>query len=281
MIESIQHIIAVVGCQRSGTTLTGQILGAHPKAVLIDEPDGLYPWFHAMAEGRSDAHRLAATMFHRAGAKYRDPRSRFNDREDGRVLSAAISVLVLKAPNLSYDFEKLAALPVPLNIVYPVRDPRAVVASMARLRHIDFVGNQLRHIEERPSVAAELEAERQALADDRKPPWVRYATVWKVKSGLAPRFRQFGLPVHQFRYEDLVQDPDSVVRDLSHCCGLDDSTLLTGFNGVYVGYGPGGTDRTREIDQAVLRNWNACLDAEREADVLSVAGPLARSFGYV
>ena len=31
-------LVFIVGCQRSGTTLTGQILGAHPNAILLDEP---------------------------------------------------------------------------------------------------------------------------------------------------------------------------------------------------------------------------------------------------
>ena len=33
-------ILIIAGCQRSGTTLTGQILGAHSKTFLVDEFDG-------------------------------------------------------------------------------------------------------------------------------------------------------------------------------------------------------------------------------------------------
>ena len=40
--NTIERITIVTGCQRSGTTLTGQILGAHPSAFLIDETDELY-----------------------------------------------------------------------------------------------------------------------------------------------------------------------------------------------------------------------------------------------
>jgi hypothetical protein len=40
--------ILVVGCQRSGTTLMAQIIGAHPLAVMIDENDGLYNWTDAL-----------------------------------------------------------------------------------------------------------------------------------------------------------------------------------------------------------------------------------------
>lgn len=45
MLNQIEKIVVIAGCQRSGTTLVGQVLGAHPKAILIDETDGLYDWF--------------------------------------------------------------------------------------------------------------------------------------------------------------------------------------------------------------------------------------------
>ena len=44
MVDSI----LVIGCQRSGTTLMAQIIGAHPLAVMIDESDGLYNWIDAL-----------------------------------------------------------------------------------------------------------------------------------------------------------------------------------------------------------------------------------------
>jgi hypothetical protein len=280
MIESIQHIIAVVGCQRSGTTLTGQILGAHPDAVLIDEPDGLYPWFHAVAEGRATAHDLAGKMLRRAAEKYSAPAGRFVENGNKYTLDPGIRVLIFKAPNLSYDWRKISSFPVPISIVYPVRDPRAVVASMARLRHIDFIGNQRRLIEERPAVCAEFQAELQMLGDDSLPIWLRHTIIWKVKSGLADRFRQQGLPVRQFRYEDLVRAPQTIIDNLSDYC-FGGAVLLRDPDDVYIGLGPGGTDRTRPVDQSSLRAWKTTITQEKEAEILRTAGPLAEDFNYV
>ena len=59
----------------------------------------------------------------------------------------------LEAPNLTYDDDAFVRLGSPATIVYPVRDPRAVVASMERLSDIDFVGNQVRLMTERPRIA--------------------------------------------------------------------------------------------------------------------------------
>ncbi len=35
-MKNITYVI-IAGCQRSGTTLTGHIIGAHPNAILIDD----------------------------------------------------------------------------------------------------------------------------------------------------------------------------------------------------------------------------------------------------
>ena len=152
-LVAIRRVIAVVGCQRSGTTLTGQILGAHPEAVLVDEYDGLYPWFHAQTNDPANAGALAHAMLEAARAKYLEPAERFREVDGRVVLSPAVGVLVLKAPNLTYDDDAFVRLGVPATIVYPVRDPRAVVASMERLCDVDFVGNQVRLMTERPRIA--------------------------------------------------------------------------------------------------------------------------------
>ncbi len=277
-LAGIQRIVAVVGCQRSGTTLTGQLLGAHPEAILLDEWDGLYPWFHAQAAGPAES--LAQAMLHAAAAKYADPGSRVQVRDGRAALAPGITTLVLKAPNLTYDDGKLAQLPVPVAVLHPVRDPRGVVASMARLDGIDFVGNQMRLMQQRPATAAEYAAELRVIADPDQPVWVRRAVVWRVKSGRAAAFAGHGIPTCQFRYEDLTAGPEAVVADLLRTCGLPSSSAALCAHESYRGRGPGGTDRTRAVDSASLRAWDGVLDAAQQADVLRAAGPLAAEFGY-
>lgn len=274
------RIVAVVGCQRSGTTLTGQILGASPEAVLLDEEDGLYPWFHAYAAGASGAGLLADQMFARARSKYREPDRRF--RTVGTRVEPAphVTCIVLKAPNLTYDEVKVSRLGVPVTIVYPVRDPRAVVASMGRLAEVDFVGNQQRLLAERPAVAAAYERELPTVRDEGAPPWVRRAAVWCIKTGRAPAFRDRGLPIMQFRYEDLVRDSRAVIAPLLAACALRGAPGLESRE-AYRGYGPGGTDRARAIDAASANAWASALSASEQRDVLATAGPLAATFGYV
>jgi hypothetical protein len=276
-LRPIRHVVAVVGCQRSGTTLIGQLVGAHPAALLVDETDGLYPWFC------NDAHheRDAADVLWRARAKYRDADSRVR-RIDGAVhLADGVDTLILKAPNLTYDEAALAALPVPTTVVYTVRDPRAVVASMARLSEIDFVANQLRLLDQRGPLAIRYREERQVMIDDEQPSWIRRAVTWKVKSGRLLDFRHAGLPAHLVRYEDLVRDPDAVLFPVFAGSDLNDPVDTSRACMVYQGFGPGGTDRTRAVDRRSLTTWSDALDPEQAHAVLNAASPLASRLGYV
>ena len=63
-------------------------------------------------------------------------------------------------------------------------------------------------------------------------------------------------------------------------CELAASDRLLRWNAVYTGVGPGGTDRTRAIDEASVLSWRSSLSPAQQADVLAAAAPLAASHGY-
>ena len=151
---------------------------------------------------------------------------------------------------------------------------------MTRLSQVDFIHNQLRLLQSRPAVMRRFESEYRTIADETKPVWIRHAAIWKLKSSLRPCFQELGLHVEQFRYEELVSKADKVIRTLLEACHLPASTQPKRSEAVYVGFGPGGTDRTRPLDMSSLSMWNGLLDASQQADVLDVAGNAAASFGY-
>ena len=281
MIGTVRHLIIVVGCQRSGTTLTGQIMGAHENTVLIDELDGLYPWFHALAENSTEADELTRETLKKSMSKYIEPDARYI-REDNQIrLSDNINTIVLKAPNLTYSFRKIASLKLPVHVIYPIRDPRAVVASMRRLSHIEFVDNQIRLIRENPEIIDMFENELGILEDKGQPHWIRAATVWKIKSILAPEFKRCGLPVFQFLYEDLVTRPDLWIQSMMTFCGIAQSETPRNHGSIYLGTGPGGTDRKRAVDSGGIASWVSELDRTAASEILHAAQPLATKFGYV
>ena len=279
-LERVRRVVAIVGCQRSGTTLTGQIIGAHPRAVLVDEFDGLYGWFRDWAEAKPLADEATQRMLKQVVGKYRDATGRFRQVGDRVELSPEIDVLVLKAPNLTFDEETVAGLPVPVTVIYPVRDPRAVVASMARLGHIDFLGNQLKLVRERPLMMARYAEDYARMADETASPWIRRAVLWRLKSGRAADFESTGLAVFTSPYENLVAAPRATATELMAACGFTDPERTPAAHTVYVGTGPGDTDRTRPVDAASLDGWRAALSPAQEIDVLAAAQPLAGRLGY-
>lgn len=271
--------VFVIGCQRSGTTLAGQILGAHPRGVLLDETDGIYPWFDDLdPETAGDLPGLGPVL-RRAGAKYSEAeaRVRFADPES---LAPQVSHIVFKAPNLTYAFARIARLAVPVRIVALVRDPRAVVASMTKLAHIPMVENQMRRIEADPDLCARFHRE---LADLRRPDTgqhIKRAIIWRIKSGMGADFSALDLPCHRVRYEDLVACKTETVAALQRATGLPPSDRMLAHHQVYRGTGPGGTRRTRGVDASSLHLWQDVLDAAQGAAVMTAAGALAQQLGY-
>jgi len=277
MLDGIKTIVAVVGCQRSGTTLVGQILGAHPNAALMDEFDGLYAWFSSYGAGKADASELWCKLLHSADQKYLSKAKRV--QADNR-LNPDITHLILKAPNLTFNFQDLASLDLPVQVIYPHRDVRSVVASMGRLSKIPFVERQLGFLQKHSDLRAEFADDIAILNADDTDVLQKRALIWKIKSSLAQKFSDAGLPVFSFKYEDLVIDPDQWCRHLAKHAGLVFHTDMVNHQDVYTGTGPGGTERFRAIDQSSLKGWQSSLDAAQQSLILDVAQAAMQDLGY-
>ncbi|MGC1497465.1 MAG: sulfotransferase [Sulfitobacter sp.] len=277
-LEGIKRFVIVVGCQRSGTTLLGQVIGAQSGCVLIDEFEGLYPWFHAVADQSPDAQLLTTKVIAQARDKYSDDAGRFV--AGGAALDGSVETLVLKAPNLTFEAAKIANLGLPVHVIYPVRDPRAVVASMLRLKNINFVENQRRFLKGHPEVSARYQAAFDVIDDEDAPLWERAAKVWMIKSDLAQMFVDQGLQVLQFTYEDFVAAAFEWTDKIRRFCDLNDAGTACAHEGIYKGQGPGGTDRQRPVDATSLGHWQQDLDAELALGILTAAQPVAARFGY-
>ena len=208
-------LIVIVGCQRSGTTLTGQIMGAHPDSFLIDEPDGLYSWFDAWVGGGSGTDAHHRNVIRKAAQKYSDERrliSEFNQIEDMN--------LILKAPNLTYRHEDIANLGVPTHILFPVRNVCSVVASMARLGNIRMTENQTRFLASSSSMSSRYGEELRMLYDQNVAQHVKQALIWKLKTGFYREYVRKGMNPCVFKYENLVESPGILGDHISSHCGI-------------------------------------------------------------
>ncbi|MBL29477.1 MAG: hypothetical protein CMM50_18255 [Rhodospirillaceae bacterium] len=263
----------VVGCQRSGTTLMGQILGAHPSALLADEKDRLYASMEAIFNASDDRTRndLIAVLCARAMGKYRSTERR--SQSDVRSL-------VLQAPNLTWSHVEIARCLPGARVVYMQRDPRAVVASMQRLSNVPFVDNQIRFFRKTGFIPRDFPEEWEMLISDGTDEAVKMALVAKIKMSLVDRFERAGLPAHIVKYEDLVSEPATTVRRTLEALSLPfDEACLT-HDRLLQGYGPGNTDRMRPIDAASVSAWRECLTTETEEAIWAAVGSFCTSLGY-
>lgn len=273
-MSSVRPII-ILGCQRSGTTLLGQILGAHRDAVLIDEGDGSTELLRkACRQGALDPATLLPGLI-KARAKYRD-----DERVDaaGR-LAPRVTHVVIKAPNLTYEVDGLRRLSGQPCILFAVRDVRDVVSSMARLPHVPMIANQLALMRSTPAVSERFAAEIEQLQDESIPPHVKRAIIWKVKTSYHSEFSAAGIDALTVRYESLVEDPQAWRQRLFEHAGLDPAHA-TNHEDVMRGIGPGFTMRGRPVDDASAQRWKRTLSDTEEQQVWDQAQPLMDELGY-
>ncbi len=280
--NTIERITIVTGCQRSGTTLTGQILGAHPKAFLIDETDELYQWFRGYSTNAHDAGELWAKASAAADRKYQPSFKRnLAGASAAGASTKTLTHLILKAPNLTFEYDVLARLDMPVSIIFPVRDPRSVVVSMSKLSHVPMVENQLSLLRDKPELLVRFAGEIQQLNDPALPAHVKRALIWRIKSVMFRDFQAAGLPTFQFRYEDLVANTAEMCRRMTDHVGLDFDEQILSHEQAYIGFGPGFNERTRPVDNLSLARWSDRLSPGQESEVIEVTHQEMLELGYV
>ena len=248
---------------------------AHPNSFLIDEPDGLYPWFDAwikQADVMSADHR---DVIVKAAQKYTDDRRFLSQFSQLETMN-----LILKAPNLTYRHEELDRLGVSTHILYPVRDVRSVVASMSKLSNIRMTENQTRFLESSPFLSSEFREELSVLNDGHVAEHIKKAVIWKAKTGFYKQYVSRGMNPCVFKYENLVESPSIWGKHITSHCEITFSDRQTKYHDVLVGSGPGNTSRERPIDKASLERWSSVLSADQITEICAVAGDTMLELGY-
>jgi len=255
----------VVGCQRSGTTLLGQMLGAHPDAMLVDEDEGAYRIVDAIRTGQPVA-GLLDELLPVAARKY----------SDDRGAQARPRSIVLKAPNATFHVEELRRSALPLRFVFPVRDVREVVSSMLAIP-VPMVANQRRRMAAEPHLAERFRADIEQLDDPGLSDAARCGIVWRTKTGLYRDFVAAPMEALLVRYDELVANPADWMRRLQQHAGLAPSDVR--HHEVMRGQAIGRTQRGRAVDGSSRRLWREALDERDLQDLRGIAGPLMEELG--
>ena len=275
-LTQFHTLIPVLGCQRSGTTLTALIIGAHERVLMIDEDEGGYPLLQqylADSNARSSVLRQASC---KASAKYRDPGQRLPNGQ----LRPRVSRLAIKAPNATHLVPELIDLASSARFVVPIRDVRDVVASILGVQGPEFANNQRRLFAACPEIERRFPVEMNMLADPRLGVHAKIALIWKIKNLLCRQLQSAGMACHMVRYERLVEHPRREIRRLLSFLGLPDSRRCRQHQLVYRGQAVGRTSRTRRVDGQSVGRWRTVLSAADEAEIWKVAGPTMRKFGF-
>lgn len=246
--------VFLLGFARSGTTLIGQVLGAHPDVETMEENDSFEDAVHALlgADPITPWDRLAPEDVAPLRAAYwRRVRERL-----GRMPSAPVvvdkmpmNVILLPVIHLLFPGAK---------IVFAVRDPRDVVMSCFKQRFaLNYATANFLTLE---GAARYYEAVMQLAAEAR---------------------RRLPLNIHDLRYERVVSDFDAAIGETLSFMDLpwsDDVRLFSKTTKAARILTPSARAVAQPISQAASGAW--LKYAERLAPHRPVLDEWASSFGY-
>ena len=174
------NIALIVGCERSGTTILGELLAAHLAVRFIFEPHEI--WERA-GDGINGSHRLVA--------EHATTDVRLSIREWFRGQQGAATLLVDKTPRNVLRIPYVRAIFPEAKIIHIVRDGRDTACSLVP----GMGGDPWIHL--KPPTWRELQAQHSGVA--------RCALAWREIMQIALDDLA-GVPHLQIRYEDLIAD---------------------------------------------------------------------------
>lgn len=220
--RTIVEPVFIIGCGRSGTTLLGQLLAAHPAVTYLYEPDH----FWAAIEPSSDSVRLYTRDVQHC-MLHEDSLTPAAQRRFKRLMSpSAGGTLVEKSPINALRIGYLRALAPDARFVHIVRDgvdvARSIENEAAVTRKMAFreplnewwgVGDaKWTALQRDGGAAGYYPDEVRELATDAE----RGAYEWLVSlREIGSRRLSLGPCLTEIRYPDLTGDPRTVLQDLT------------------------------------------------------------------
>ena len=244
--------VFLLGFPRSGTTLLGQVLGAHPDIVTLDEQETLVDGALRFMGGTMDLAGLAAVSpetLERLREQYWGRVAGFGADPAGRIFVDKLPIDTLKLPLIARLFPDA-------KVLFARRDPRDVVLSCLRRR---FVVN--------PATFEFLDLEDAA-------------GFYGAVMGLYRRFEatlELDLRVH--RHEDLVGDFDAEALAVLDFIGAPWDEAVRGFSARLRDVAtPSAVQIAQGLSGEGVGHWRAYR--EQLGPVLPALAPWVQAFGY-
>lgn len=234
--EGDEDPVFLMGFPRSGTTLLGRILGAHPGLEVLEEEAAIEPALSPLLDpvtGLYDLGRLTPNDLDAARRRYQTATAKIRKQPSRRLVdklplhTARLPVLACVFPNARF--------------VLPVRDPRDACLSC-------FMQN----FGLNPAMAAFLD-----LEDTARYHRATFRVLWRSESALAP-------PLHPVVYERLVDDLEGSIRPLLSFLGLPWSDGILDYRASTRRQGirtPSYRQVARPLNRDAVERWRAYPEA--------------------
>lgn len=252
------NLVFFCGFPRSGTTLMEQILDAHPATVTTGEDSPLHRLYETLPTPGGDRNDAADLMAGLTAADRTALRDRFVDIVRTQLSDCRGKTVIDKLPLNLVELGVIGRLFPDAKVLVAIRDPRDCVLSafMQPFRLND-------------AMACLLTLEDAAQT---------YATVFDLYRATAPGA---GLPIHEYRYEDLIDDFDGTIRQVVAFLGLDWDDGVSGYRerlaGRYIAT-PSYMAVTQGLNRRAIGRWRR-YEAQM-APILPLLAPWIRKLGY-
>lgn len=243
------HLILILGTQRSGTTLSLLMLQAHPNIQGFDETELYY------------------------SLPFPSSLELFWQKQRGNFICLKLPDHVANLDYISHHFPNT-------KIIWAVRNPYSVISSMSLLKNSQ--GSWIERLGQKElNKLIPLFPEISDIPLEQLDEISLGAYVWYYKNLAIDRFKASGLHVFDFKYEDLLEDPKTIMTQILEFAGLPWSDQVLEYHKYHQpqkGY-PGNTKGDKPLDKSRKNSSKNLKDIDKEM-IVKIAYPLMTRYGY-
>jgi protein-tyrosine sulfotransferase len=261
--------ILITGCQRSGTTLLHLILNSHPKIHSIDES--------GYAEEKVNDY-LESPDFH--------------------------PFVCLKLPRFASNLACLTRYLSELRVLWCIRDPRDVIASMVNLHvklndvvsvswlvHPGGAKYEFDHclpvLDEQTKQELSIYQTKYRKIEEKLPALrsreeavFAGAFCWRIKNELLKIYERENIAFEVIKYETLVKHPKEEIKKALDFLNIPWHRNVLRHHRLHKGIHMGKTDYSKPIDSNNVGKWRTLFSKEELELINELTSPLAEGMGY-
>ena len=287
MAATSNENILIASMRRSGGTLLVRLLEGHPECSVFPfehchtSKKAVYRWqddwlFRFMSPDKKIRVCDFGNSFHRKLTRYHGDVDSAAFRHDLiELASRTHSVRTLYRPAASLYFRHFHAASLRPSLVNHCA--RLCILAPWQIQRIFGANRLIVSVRDPRAVFSSLEHKRNQTYDEAIIP--EFCNEWKQS---VERYHLGDAPAISFRFEDLLSDPERVMRSLAGDLGIAfDEVLLDPTRLGEPAKANTSFARSRGIDPSAADSWRTRLDERPRREIEERLGPLMRRLGYL